>query len=353
VAILLELRRWLARTKIRRYQQITAGVQASPPGGAYVGVAASALTLDAQRAIVSSDLAKSSLSGGQDVRTDLYDGQYAYVLTNPPEQRLVTLDGYTPRDIASSVTDQTTSPVAVGYLILERNLGSVLPAGTVVELHTHPPLDADGAPGLHTFINQALTAMRGMLRRITISTIPGQQAYSLAAYGITHQWQLGQVLGLSPSGQEPYSARGAARLRNDGGITSLVFAGGAPTVSTFYVELYLPRSAWIKHNGTWSLSTVGLVDDADEATGEVNEVALVAYYHYCQYRMIEADGTVNPTWANLARLAAKAARPFLEHGEDVPIDAWRGPGPELGGWGSDWGLVGPSGGASGGGPSWP
>lgn len=415
---LQDQRRHLARTKIRRYRQIVTGVQAAPPLGSYVGVAAGDLTTnsDERRAIVSSDLASRSIADGDDVRSDFYDGYYAYVLTAAPDQRRIALDGWTQSVDAEGVTDQSGNTEQVGYLICERNYGSVVPAGTTVELHSYPPRDADGMPGLHTFIYQALHAMRGMTRRLSLTGISGQQSYDLSAYGVTRQWQLGQVLGIGVSGMEPYSAPGAANLRTDGEKTYLVFTSGAPVVGPFYADVWLPRSAWILSkraavaavtvtagavtavtlldggagyivaptvvfsgvgtgasvtatisNGavtgftglvggsgyvqastratianptstTFALSTTGPVNELDEHTGDINEVSLVAYYHYCLARA-EGPNGIDAGWMTLAEKAAKVARPFMEFGGDETLDAWSGSRLiEQGGAGSDWNI---------------
>lgn len=424
---LRNLRRWWARTKLRRYQQITVGVQAEPPYGAYVGVAGGSLaTADQARAIVSSDLATSSIADGEDYRPDLYDAWYALALApGGVEQRRISLDGFFQNELASEVTDQAASSVVVGHALADRGFGRILPPNTVVELHAHPPRDANGVPGSHTFINQALKAQRAMTRRLSLVGVDGTQAYDVTAYGVTSLWQLGQVLGPSQSGLEPYSAPGAATLRSDGERTYLVFRGGAPIAGDFYADVWLPRDAWILvkrtaslgtptvgsgiitaipvtdggqgyiaaptvtivgagtgatataaisggqvtsitvTNGgtgyaaattyvsvsaptstTYAISTVGLENDEDEATGDLNETAIIAHYHYWAYRA-EHDSSLIP----LAQKAAEIAAPFLEYAAETPINAWAGVPyggrVEQGGAGSDWFMGGS------GTPTWP
>jgi hypothetical protein len=427
VSSLRDLRRWWARTKLRRYQQVTTGVQTEPPYGAYVGLAGGALSAaDQPRAIVSSDLGTSSIADGEDYRSDAYDGWYALALAPwGVEQRRLSLDGFFQRELASEVTDQSGSSVVVGHVLADRGLGRVLPPNTVVELHAHPPREANGVPGSHTFINQSLKAQRAMTRRLTLSGLSSQQAYDVTAYGVTAQWQLGQVLGPSQSGLEPYSAPGAAVLRSDGERTYLVFRGGGPITGDFYADVWLPRDAWILTkrtasigtptvgsgiitaipvadggvgysaaptvtiagagtgatatatvaggavtgitvtNGgtgytaattyvsvgaptstTYALSTVGLENDEDEATGDLNETCVIAHAFYWAYRA-EHDPSLQPFAAKAAEIAA----PFLEYATEPPINAWSGVPyggrVETGGAGSDWFLGGS------GTPSWP
>lgn len=404
-------------------------MQSAPPYGSYTGVAGgTTLTAaaDQVRAIVSSDLATASIADGEDYRSDLYDGWYALAYApGGPEQRRLSLDGFFQHADASSVTDQVTTD-QVGYLLTDRGFGRALPANTLVELFSHPPREANGVPGLDTFINQALKAQRAMTRRLSVSVVAGQQAYNLSAYGVTAGWQLAQVLGPSGiAGLEPYSTPGAAVLRSDGENTYLVFRGGAPATVTADVDVYLPRDAWILTKRTASLglptvgsgiitaipvsdggrgyltaptvtivgagtgatatatvsngavtsitvtnggtgyaaattyvgvsaptstayavSTTGLENDEDEATGDINEIAVIAHYHYCAFRAETDDA-----WQDRAHKAAVIARPFLEYAAEPPVDAWGGwpygGRVETGGAGSDWFLGG------GGTPSWP
>lgn len=392
------LRRAFSRDRIRRFKQMTSGVQSAPPAGTYTGVAD---TSDAQRIFVSSDLGSSSVTDGEEIRPDYYDNWYLYLLTAGPEQRRVALGGYAPNNTAASVTDHASTSIVVGYVTLERALGAVVPAGTVGELHAVPVLD-DGAPGVLSFVNQALGSMR-LTRTITL-TPDGTRRIEVTGHPwLTKQSMLGRVLGPSASYANAMdaSAIGACKLQFDAEKTYLIlpYAPGASDGSLF-VECFMPRKNWIlvkrqatatatvaagavtaltltdggvgyvgtatvsiggagtgasatvtvaggavtgfsglvggsgyvqasttvtlsaPDTTTWTASTAGLVNEADECTGDEREITLVAYYHYLSAQLGADPRGASPHLLREWQAVASAAAPMLVYDQDalVPVD---------------------------------
>lgn len=173
-------RRELAQRPGLGYLAATAGVQLSPPSGAYTGTALAANA----RLLVSSDLADID-AAGDDATTagDWWDGAWVYLISSTPEQRRLADGGYQPNQAASLVATAGASSDIVGTLIPSRPFGAVVAAGTPFELHTRvPPLDGKtGETGLHHWINRALAAQT-MTQRIVLTAVANQYRYSLAAY---------------------------------------------------------------------------------------------------------------------------------------------------------------------------
>lgn len=391
------LRRGFSRDRLRRYKQATAGVQASPPSGSYAGIAD---TTDAQRQFISTDLGSASIADDDEIRPDYYDGWYLYLLSTVPEQRRVALGGYAPNNAADTVTDQAGTSI-VGAVTLERAWGAVVPATTVGELHAHPVLD-DGAPGIQSFVNQALRSMR-MTRAITLTPNGTRRVEITGQPWLTKQNMLGRALGPSASyvAAMDTSGLGEVKLQFDGEklYAILSYAVGS-TDGSLYLECFQPRNTWtlvkrqasasvtvtagavaavtlldggLGYDGattatiagagtgatvtvtvaggsvtgfsglaggsgyaqatttvtlsaptttTWTTSTVGLVNEADECTGDLNEITLVAYYHYLSYKLADDPGSPSPNLLREWKLVAEAAAPFLVYDQDalVPVN---------------------------------
>jgi len=376
---------------------MTSGVQASPPSGSYAGVANSA---DAQRQFVSSDLGSTSITDGEEIRPDYYDNWYLYLLSATPEQRRVSMGGYAPNNLASSVTDQAGSSI-VGYVMLERALGAVVPAGTVGELHAHPVLD-DGMPGVLSLTNQALASMR-LTQTITVTPNGTRRVEVTGQPWLTKQNMLGRVLGPAASYAAAMDTTGIgdAKLQFDGEKTYLILSyGPGSSDGSLFVECFRPRNTWVLikrqatasvtvaagavtavtlvdggvgYSGaatatisgdgtgatvnvtvsggavtgfsglvggsgytqaatsvslsapdttTWAASTTGLVNEADECTGDLNEITLVAYYHYLSYQLNADPRGASPNVLREWKTVAQAAAPFLVYDQDalVPVN---------------------------------
>lgn len=311
---LTSLRRSFSRDRLYKYRQATAGVQASPPSGSYAGVAD---TADAQRMFVSTDLGSTSITDGEDLRTDFYDNWFGWLLSATPEQRRVSMGGYTANNVATDVTDQVSTAIA-GVLLMDRGWGAVVPATTVLELHPHPILDYD-MPGIHSLLNRALGTMR-FTRTLEIAVTGASRLLSLAAYPVTKQSQLGQVRGPAATDEDALlSIIDGCRIVFRSEVPYLLLPW-AVSGGNLYVDMYFPRSTWIKVSGTWAASTVGLVSETDECTGKLEEITLVAYYHYCRMMAFADPRGPSSSWLAKAQAAASEAAPFLVWDQDQIVD---------------------------------
>lgn len=305
-------RRNLAR-KIGGYQQIVAGAQTSPPSGAYAGTGNTAL---AQRLVASSDLASQDISASANMPQSRYDDSYVYALTTTPEQRRVSRGSFISNATATTLLSAGgTTPV--GYCYVDRNWAAALPAATVVEVHPkEPAIDMNGAVGLHTWINRALGLME-VADRLSVTGVTGQYRYDLSAYPwLTSETQLIQAY--SPeyvTGMDPYPLPGGAALRVDANVPYLIVTTPTATGSTFFVDVYRPRSSWIKLTGTWGESTVGLVNETDEATADATALVNVAWYLICDAHVQESPPGDNTDWEKKRAMAAQVAYPHLKNQE--------------------------------------
>lgn len=310
---LRDLRRTFVRTHLRRYRLFTTGLQTSTPNGSYSGIATGA---DARRILFSSDLVRVDVGGTASLtRNTLYQHWWAYVLTDTPEMRGVTSHGLTSSAVASTVTNLVSDEL-VGYVTLDRALNAVVDPGTEVELHAHPILDRD-VTGIHTCLNEALEAME-TIKRITLYGVSDQWEYDLSGYSdiLTRQAQLRQVLGpISSPSDIPYLLPGGIDLRYDGDVPYLVVGSTVNTGQTFLVDISLRRSQWIKSNGSWRQSTVGLVADDDECSGDIKEICLVAWYFFCE-AMVGSEPNIQPDpWEKKRQEALSAAAPLMKWGQ--------------------------------------
>lgn len=390
------LRRAFSRNRLHRFKQCVSGVQATPPSGSYAGVAD---TSDAQRQFVSSDLGSTSIADGDEIRPDYYDNWYLYLLSAAPEQRRVSLGGYSPNNAADSVTDQAGTSI-VGYVTLERALGAVVPASTVGELHAHPVLD-DGTSGILSLTNQALGSMR-MTKTIQLTPNGTRRVEITGQPWLTKQSMIGQVLGPSADYATAMDTTGigGAMLQFDGEKTYLILSYAVGTTAgSVFLDCYVPRNNWILvkrqatatvtvvagaitavtlvdggvgytsatativgagssatvnvtvSNGavtgfsglvggsgyvqatttvtlsaptttTWTNSTTGLVNEADECTGTESEITLVAYYHYLTMQLGADPRGASPNLLREWKMVAEAAAPFLVYDQDaiVPVN---------------------------------
>lgn len=318
------LRRSFSKNRLHKYKQMTSGVQASPPSGSYAGVAD---TSDAQRVFVSSDLASTSITDGEAIRSDYYDGWYLYLLVATPEQRRVAMSGYFPNNSAADVTDQAGTSI-VGYVMLERSWGAIVPATTVGELHALPVLD-DGMSGIHAYLNQALRSMRNT-RTITLTPNGTRRIEITSQAWLTKQSMLGRVLGPASSYVNAMDGTtvGECKLQFDGEKTYLILPyGPGSTDGSLYAECFAPRSSWIRVSGAWAISTAGLVNETDECTGDENEITLVAYYHYLTAQLMADPRGASPNMLREWKMVAEAAAPFMVYDQDalVPVHDPSGP----------------------------
>jgi hypothetical protein len=229
-------------------KRCTTGVQTDATG-AYAGVASGD---DAKRVLVSSDLARVTVSGmGSDVDPSWYQGAYAWVVesgTSPNLERTVAQSGYAPSETASDVTDQAASAETVGVLTLTRTMGAVIAAGRSVELHAPlPPLtDDDKKVSLRSWINRALFAMR---RRVTLEVVAegGESRLDLSAY----PWiaEEADLIGVRDrellTNVDAPELPGETHLRFDGANVYLNLGVYPVDGATYFVDLYRRLRSWI------------------------------------------------------------------------------------------------------------
>lgn len=310
-------RRALGR-KLVAYEQGTTGIETAE------GYAGTAEGSDANRAMVTSDLETTARSGAQPTAsTDAWTGAWVYFPDlDPPVQRRVAQNGFAPSVLASSITDLEEDPEDVpkktAVLYFERALVEPMEPDLVWEGHFRlPVLDQARLSGLHTIINRALRVMM-IPDRISISGVSNQYRYDLT----THPWleQGAQLAGTwdyeTVSGTDPYPLPGRNRLRFDGQARYLILEGGhVPTGQTFYVDVYRPASSWIKTSSTWAASTVGLVNETDEAAVPLDPLVLVAAYHAAEVLELKDPRAPDVYWGRKKLEYAVAAAPYMKFGQ--------------------------------------
>lgn len=321
---LTDARRALAK-KLAAYEQGKTGIEPAS-GTTYTNVADGA---DAKRELVSSDLASTERSSAApSASVDEFNSAWVY-LPALPAQRRVAKNGFKPSQAADDVTNSSGSDQKVGVLIFERALQAVLAANQVFEVHTRLPVtDADGLPGLHSCLNRALRTLR-IPDRISISGVSNQYRYDLSAYPwLTHQAQLAGTWDYEAiSGMDPWGLPGRSRLRFDAQTQYLILDTPVPTGQTFYIDVYRPAYSWIKVSSTWANSTVGLVNESDEAAVDVNILTLVAAYFAAEALALKDPRGQEAFWLAKQQEYAQTARPFLEWGQA----GLESPGPYLAG----------------------
>jgi hypothetical protein len=293
-------------------ERFTTGVQTQPPVGPYLGRAAGD---DAQRQVVSSDLADLNLSGdGTDTDPSWFSGWYLH-LPGLGLQRRVAASGFSAAEDAAAATDQTSSDEKVGVLTLTRGLGAAVAPGQPAALYSPlPPLeDADRKPSLRSQINRALDTLR-MPVRLTLMGVQNSYSYSMAAYPwIKNEGDLIRVSdrAYTPN-EDPYVLPGYSRLRFDGGTAYLILEAPIPAGQPFSVDVYRPRKTWIAPYGSaFADSAVGLVHPDDLCTGPTETIALLAYWFVAKDLETRSAAGTDTMWARNAASVAAAAAPYL------------------------------------------
>lgn len=282
---LRDLRRLVA-DHVAPYELGTAGAES--PAGTYTGTA-----LDgSKRRLVSSDLASLDATGVMaEAPADALKNQWVYLLTTPPQQRRIpegAYNGYArvEETLAGSAAPATSE---VGTIDVERPFSSVVAAGTPFELHGIAPLRAGRSLGLHAAVNRAL---RVILREDTVElpAVPGTARYDVTA---VLPWirTPDQLVGCgypssptsNPLGYDTYSIPGAYVRFDADRVLLFPLAYGA-TGQTFPLRVLRPLASWImpQASGVWGESSVGLVDELDQCTGDADAIALVAAFYVAE-----------------------------------------------------------------------
>lgn len=292
-------------------KEITTGVLYN---GAYEGTASGT---DAARRVVSSDLAASDRAGteaGQHASM----ANYAWIyISSTGEQRRIVERGFNSHATASTVlTGQNASADSyiVGYYTVDRAFSTTLAADTDVEvLSTFPVLSNETLPGLHWAINEALQVIPWPMK-ISITGVSDQSRYDVAATmpWLKHTSQLIRVFRPEDdAARGPDPMRGPAYIEHDGEKTYLEIPEPVNTGETFTVQVLRPASTWIRVNGTWADSTVGLVSNSNEALPEIDHVTTVAYAILARQMARKGPKPQSEEWAKEADMAEETARPYL------------------------------------------
>lgn len=318
---------------------ITTGIQTSPPSGGYAGIASGP---NASRRIVSTMLADS------DGDPNFFDLAYVYVPDLPYEVR-VKRGGWGASNDGAAIPANTISTsgatIAAGYLETARPWGQVLPAGLDAEIWARlPVLQQDFRAGVHACINLALGAQYRTVR-YPITGLANVYRYALpaAASWVTRQNQLLGVYDYEAFADlDPPLLPGGWGLRFDG-QTAYVTSNVQPQVGhTFYVALRQPLNTLIRVGDTWGTSTVGLVNETDQATGPLEETVGLARYFALDtlIQLAQSDAQVKALMVERDRLASIYRR-YLEWEQAEEVDVAGS------GWGDSAGYLARRGGGGG------
>lgn len=203
-----------------------------------------------------------------DVLGSRHEGAYMYAASglNLGEQRRVIKDGYIPSS---------------GSLTAHRAWPNLMRANDQVEIWYRVPRIADnstGVQGLREMINRAL-AHCYRIRRITFTADTDNAThYDLSQYPwLTQDDQIGPVYGpVSDAAQNPAVWPGGAWIRQDAANPQLEIGQSFAVGETFSLDVAQPADTYIRSGGEWGDSTVGLIDDDDEALIEPKLLIQVA-----------------------------------------------------------------------------
>lgn len=293
-------------------KQITTGVLYS---GTYQGAASGT---DAARRIVSTDLAAVNRSGtAAELPATAQNYRYIWSPTTV-EQRRVVGNGYTGYATASSVLtghNAAADAFIVGYLVLDRALTAALAGNVAVEVHQWPILANEERPGLHWAINEALSLIPWP-RKVAITSVSGQTRYDVSST-IPDLKDTGQVLRVfryeDDAAAGPDVMIGRPYVEPDGDKMYLHVPEGVTTGQNFTVQASLPARSWIRVSGTWGTSTVGLVNESDEALPPVDKVTAVAYAILARRMAKKGPKPQSEEWQREALEAEAACVDILQH----------------------------------------
>lgn len=328
---LRELRRALA-DRLAPYELATTGVEG--PQGTYSGtdIAGSA------RRIISSDLVSVDALGIEpESPQDYLKNEWAFLLTDPPQQRRIpemAFVGYARADEVATGLNPGVPPTApVAYVDCERPFAAIVPPGLGVELHAFPPLRGGRSQGSHAAINRAL---RVMLREDTIqvTSVAGQTRIDIAPLvpWLAVPDQLVALMNVETvDGQDSCAIPGAV-VRFDGErvmLSPVPYLGAGQVLP---VRVLRPLSTWIKPAGAtdWADSTVGLVAEADACLGDLDAITLVAAFYLAEERAGQCRAA-SPELSYWLGRAGECARrsPFLRDQRTLRPSSSRAAWPDL------------------------
>ncbi len=303
--------------KASTFKLLTTGVLYS---GSYGGAASGS---DAARRVVSSMLGNANLAGTQgEIPGTAYDYQWLYV-PSTAEQRRIVKNGYSAYNAASDVlTGHNASADAyiVGYVTVDRAFASTLSGNIDAEiLGRFPALSYEETPGLHWAINEALQVMHRPRKETVTGNGTKRIDVSSSFAWLKRPEQLIRVFDVDPaSGDEPQVMRGRSWLEPDGEKMYLHIPEAVTSGATFTIQVQRPCSTWIRSGGTWATSTVGLVNETDEALPEVDRVTAVAYWQLCLRMARRGPKPQQADWEAEAKQAAAEAAPFVQWQVEAP-----------------------------------
>lgn len=256
--------------------------------GDYQQLAVSAVASggDARRTIICRDLID------EDSQRDAtaYAGWYAYVPATGEQRAVRQIGGWTP---------------TTGALLLNGQLDAVLPVNEEVWLIRRlGVLRQQGRPGLRDAVNAALKDLAVRDYLALVGTAGG--AVDVSAYpwltpsrilGVRRTWTAGGYPELQP---------GVPHLRRDGEVMLLEPPATIALGEAFSLDVARPAHTWIRHNGAWSASTVGLVDEADQAVPDVDVVTPLALWH-AYLGLARGPGQDTAYWERKAAFQAEVA----------------------------------------------
>lgn len=297
---------------------VTTGVLYS---GTYQGTASGS---DAARRVVSSDLAAVNLAGtGPEIPQTARDFQWTY-RRSTGEQRRIVKNGYTANDAASSVLtghNVAADDYAVGYVTNDRAYATTPSANETIEiLGRFPALASEEMPGLHWAINEALAVIHWPRKESVTADGTNRIDVSSSFPWLKRPEQLIEVFGVDPNnGYGPQPMQGKKWLEPDGEKMWLHIPERITSGSIFTIQVRRPTNTWIRVSSVWATSTVGLVNETDEALPDVDRVTAVAYWMLAKRMARRGPKPQQAEWQAEAAEAAQVAAPFLEYQVEPPV----------------------------------
>lgn len=306
---LTELRRATA-DRLAPFELVTTGARS--PAGTYSGTEIGG----SARRVVSSDLVSIDALGVEpESPLDYLKNEWAYLMSNPPEQRRIpelAFVGWAQADETLAGTDPTVPPTSpVAYVDCERPFSAVVAPGLQLELHAFPPLRGGRSMGIHAAVNKAL---RVMLREDTLQVTAPTGQYRIDI-SLQVPWLVlpDQLVGATWPETTPNAdacAIPGARVRFDADAVILTPTPPLAAGSVLPVRVLRPLSSWIKpaSTGTWGESSVGLVADGDACLGDMDAIAVVAAFYLAEERAGQCRAASPEAQYWLAKAASLAAR---------------------------------------------
>jgi hypothetical protein len=188
--------------------------------------------------------------------------------------------------LAQARITQTGLNGATGVVTLEHPLGGIPANGALVELHSKlPPIGGTQRQGGLLSVDECVNlALRHLLvpddTGVTLTLVSGQQDYSLTPW----QWldrpsRLVDVRQPNALGTSYVPTHHRWELRESGRGPTLHFPNPYRFTSGSYsvrLDVRRPGDTLIRVGGTWGDSTVGLVNETDAASPDLNTIVTAA-----------------------------------------------------------------------------